>query len=73
MSKVNIGIIGAGMIGDVHFENIRKDGRGEVTWIELAGGGPFYDWGVYDFSFHLGLLNDVPQLTDIKSFTKKQA
>ena len=31
--KIQIGVIGAGMIGDVHIENIRKDGRGEVTWI----------------------------------------
>ena len=31
--KLNLGIIGAGMIGDVHIKNIRKDGRGEVTWI----------------------------------------
>lgn len=32
-NKLNIGLIGAGMIGDVHIENIRKDGRAEVTWI----------------------------------------
>lgn len=31
--KINIGLIGAGMIGDVHVENVRKDGRAEVTWI----------------------------------------
>ena len=35
-----------------------------------AGGGPFLDWGVYDLSFHLGLLNDKPNLKEIKSFTK---
>ncbi len=33
MNKINIGLIGAGMIGDVHIQNIRKDGRAEVTWI----------------------------------------
>ncbi|MBN1480168.1 Gfo/Idh/MocA family oxidoreductase [candidate division KSB1 bacterium] len=33
MCKVNIGLIGAGMIGDVHIDSIRRDGRGEVTWI----------------------------------------
>ncbi|MEJ2629319.1 MAG: Gfo/Idh/MocA family oxidoreductase, partial [bacterium] len=38
---------------------------------EKAGGGPFLDQGVYDLSFHLGLLGDVPNLTSIKSFTKK--
>jgi predicted dehydrogenase len=35
-----------------------------------AGGGPFLDWGVYDLSFHLGLLNDKPNLKEIKSFTR---
>jgi predicted dehydrogenase len=36
---------------------------------ELAGGGPFIDWGVYDLSFHLGLLDDRPALKDLRSFT----
>ncbi len=43
------------------------------TWAmnkELAGGGPFIDWGVYDLSFHLGLLNDVPQLKSLRSFSR---
>ena len=31
--KIKIGIMGVGMIGDVHIKNIRKDGRGEVIWI----------------------------------------
>lgn len=35
-----------------------------------AGGGPFLDWGVYDLSFHLGLLNDEPNLKEMKSFTR---
>jgi len=29
---------------------------------QLAGGGPFADIGVYDLSFHLGLLSDKPEL-----------
>jgi predicted dehydrogenase len=33
-----------------------------------AGGGPFFDWGVYDLSFHLGVLGDAPQLKKIRSF-----
>lgn len=37
---------------------------------ELAGGGPFFDWGVYDLSFHLGVLGDVPQIQSITSFTR---
>jgi predicted dehydrogenase len=43
------------------------------TWAtnkKLAAGGPFADWGVYDLSFHLGLLNDVPQLKSLKKFTR---
>lgn len=37
---------------------------------KLAGGGPLADWGVYDLSFHMGLLNDAPQLTSLRSFTR---
>lgn len=36
----------------------------------LAAGGPFFDWGEYDLSFHLGLLNDVPKLARLRSFAK---
>jgi predicted dehydrogenase len=35
-----------------------------------AGGGPFLDWGVYDLSFHLGLLDDKPALRSIRAFTR---
>jgi predicted dehydrogenase len=35
-----------------------------------AGGGPVFDWGVYDLSFHLGILNDLPELVDIQGFSK---
>jgi len=37
---------------------------------KLGGGGPFIDWGVYDLSFHLGLLDDVPQLKSLRSFSR---
>ena len=37
---------------------------------KLAGGGPFADWGVYDISFHLGLLDDMPQLKSLRSFNR---
>ena len=33
MAKHRIAVLGAGMIGDVHVDRIRKDGRGEVTWL----------------------------------------
>jgi predicted dehydrogenase len=36
----------------------------------LAGGGPFMDWGVYDLSFHLGLLDDKPQIRSVQAFTR---
>ena len=36
----------------------------------LGGGGPFLDWGVYDLSFHLGLMDDIPELQSVKSFTR---
>ncbi len=36
----------------------------------LAGGGPFIDWGVYDLSFHLGLLNDQPELLSLRRFSR---
>jgi predicted dehydrogenase len=36
----------------------------------LAAGGPFADWGVYDLSFHLGLLNDLPQLKSLQKFSR---
>jgi predicted dehydrogenase len=38
---------------------------------KLAGGGPFIDWGVYDLSFHLGLLDDQPELRTAHSFTRR--
>ena len=37
----------------------------------IAGGGPLFDWGVYDLSFHLGILNDVPELSAIKHISFK--
>jgi predicted dehydrogenase len=38
---------------------------------KFAGGGPFIDWGVYDLSFHLGLLGDKPELQSVRSFTRR--
>jgi len=74
------GIIDSGKLGDVYHIHHNSLSRG--TFIEynpngawamdkkLAGGGPFADRGVYDLSFHLGLLNDVPQLKSVQSFTR---
>jgi predicted dehydrogenase len=73
-------IIDSGKLGDVY--HIHHNALSRTTFIEynpngawamnkkLAGGGPFADRGVYDLAFHLGLLNDVPQLKSVQSFTR---
>lgn len=35
-----------------------------------AGGGPFFDWGVYDLSFHLGVMDDKPELKSLRKFSR---
>jgi len=73
-------IIDSGKLGEIY--HIHHNSLGRTTFIEynpngawamnkkLAGGGPFADRGVYDLSFHLGLLNDVPQLKSKQSFKR---
>jgi predicted dehydrogenase len=73
-------IIDSGKLGTIYHIHHNHLQRG--TFIEynpngawamdkkLAGGGPFIDWGVYDLSFHLGLLDDLPQLKSLRSFTR---
>ena len=73
-------IIDSGKLGEVYHIHHNTLGRG--TFIEynpngawamnkkLAGGGPFADRGVYDLSFHLGLLNDAPNLKSMQRFTR---
>ncbi len=73
-------IIDSGKLGTIYHIHHNHLQRG--TFIEynpngawamdkkLAGGGPFIDWGVYDLSFHLGLLDDVPQLKSVHSFSR---
>lgn len=36
---------------------------------KFAVAGPMIDWGVYDLSFHLGVLDDTPKLVDVEGFT----
>ena len=70
-------MIDNGDIGDVfHIHHNRLMRRTFIeynprgTWSlkkRTAGAGPFFDWGVYDLSFHLGLLNDVPKLVRLRS------
>ena len=73
-------LIDSGRLGEIY--HIHHNNLTRSTFIEwnqagawamnkqLGGGGPFIDWGVYDLSFHLGLLDDRPQLTSLHSFTR---
>ncbi len=71
-------LIESGKLGEIY--HIHFSGMGQTTFVEynpqgtwalekrLAGGGPFLDWGVYDLSFHLGILDDRPELTGLNAF-----
>jgi len=73
-------MIDDGKLGKIY--HIHHNQLGRTTFIEYnpngawamnrkyAAGGPFADLGVYDLSFHLGLLDDIPQLKSVKSFTR---
>jgi predicted dehydrogenase len=72
-------IIDDGKLGDIYY--IHHNRLSRTTFIEynpqgawavdktFAGGGPFIDLGVYDLSFHLGILGDIPNLVSMRSFT----
>ncbi|WP_422480168.1 Gfo/Idh/MocA family protein [Pleomorphochaeta sp. DL1XJH-081] len=74
-------LIDEGKIGKVyhiHHQVLRNGKRygieynPEATWSLSrvnAGGGPMIDWGVYDLSFHLGLLEDDLELEQIVNST----
>ncbi len=73
-------LIDSGAIGEVY--HIHHNHLMRQTFVEynpagawamqkrLGGGGPILDWGVYDLSFHLGLLNDQPQIQKVTSFKR---
>lgn len=76
-------LISSGQLGDIyyiHHNAVARNGRPgieyhpEAKWFldrSIAGGGPMIDWGLYDLSFHLGLLGDRPELIDVEaSFTQ---
>ncbi len=77
-------IIDSGILGYVYFIHHNSVARQSRPGIEyhpkakwfldksLSGGGPVLDWGVYDLSFHLGILSDVHDLVSVKSFTRAQ-
>ncbi len=72
-------IINSGKLGEiyhVHHQCGGRQGRGGIEynpgakWFldrKIAGGGPLFDWGVYDLSFHLGVLGQ-PKLKSVESF-----
>ena len=74
-------IVDSGRLGEIY--HIHHNHLERTTFIEwnpkgawgldkkLAGGGRFMDFGVYDLAFHLGLLDDVPQLKSLRSFSRK--
>jgi predicted dehydrogenase len=69
-------LIQSGKLGEIYHISHRHLGQG--TFIEynpnalwsmnkaLAGGGPLIDWGEYDLSFHLGILDDEPELVKVR-------
>lgn len=71
-------MIDAGKLGDVYHIHHNfltaatfLDWNPKATWAldkKLAGGGPIFDWGEYDLSFHLGVLGDQPELQAVEAF-----
>lgn len=74
-------LIASGRLGKIY--HIHHNHLYPMTFIEYnpkgawamkkasAGGGPFFDWGVYDLSFHLGLLDDKPELKSLRRFHRR--
>jgi len=70
-------IIDSGVLGEIyaiHHNCIWRQNRPGIEfhptakWFlnkAIAGGGPLFDWGVYDLSFHLGVLGDRHELETI--------
>ncbi len=73
-------MIASGILGDIYYIHHNSVARQFRPGIEyhppakwfldktMAGGGPFIDWGVYDLSFHLGILGDRPELVGADGF-----
>jgi predicted dehydrogenase len=72
-------IIGSGALGEIYYIHHNCVWRQNRPGIEFhprakwfldksqAGGGPLFDWGVYDLSFHLGSLGDSHDLVEVES------
>ena len=77
-------IVDSGVLGTIyriHHQSVARQGRPgiefhpEGKWFldrSRAGGGPIFDWGVYDLSFHLGILGDSFELDRIESAWMKR-
>ncbi|MGC9344672.1 MAG: Gfo/Idh/MocA family protein [Bacteroidales bacterium] len=75
-------IIQSGALGEVyyiHHNALYRQSRAGIEyhpaakWFldkEKAGGGLILDWGVYDLSFHLGILGDKHDFESLQNFTK---
>lgn len=76
-------MIDSGALGHVyyiHHNSVGRNGRPgieynpEAKWFlnkAIAGGGPLLDWGVYDLSFHLGILDDKFGLESVQEVMLK--
>ncbi len=76
-------MISSGKLGEVyhiHHQSVNRQNRPGIEFHPVAkwfldrsraGGGPLFDWGVYDLSFHLGVLEDRPQLEAVESVQLK--
>ncbi len=76
-------MISSGKLGEVyhiHHQSVNRKNRPGIEFHPVAkwfldrsraGGGPLFDWGVYDLSFHLGVLEDRPQLEAVESVQLK--
>lgn len=77
-------IIESGALGEIYHIHHNSIGRQNRPGIEfhptakwfldrsLAGGGPLFDWGVYDLSFHLGVLGDRHDLSQVAYVSLKK-
>ena len=76
-------LIGSGALGEIyhiHHQSVSRQNRPGIEFHPLAkwfldkskaGGGPLFDWGVYDLSFHLGILGDKPVLERVEHVVLK--
>jgi predicted dehydrogenase len=76
-------IIDSGVLGEIYFVHHNCIWRQNRAGIEyhptakwflnkaIAGGGPLFDWGIYDLSFHLGVLGDKPELLKVQNVLLK--